>query len=569
MKNNLGDSMPVALIRSCAIDSANARMPSAHTAKSADSAEREGKPFSSFFLCQDVAETTSDGLRVPHKDPDSDDRFDPDEDPDLNGLAMEAAASSFVSPSDSLESDAPQTNHRLAFGDNLAGRPDSPDGEGIAQLASDASSGKSPNPEAAQRTEDITATSTLSRPETGLTSGDESEALGDQFKQHLARQENLISRPDPGVGILYASETTIAPFSREVAEQVSRTAFPSTDVRTGTPSENFSAFSHMALSGLPEKLTHHDREGPAPQFDLAGAAEAKTPQERQADQAKAALMPNPGSETDLPDTRSPLQPAMSTLVRDVSASPGKFAATQIADAKDSIAAPKAGTKTETSGEEQPSTVLGNTKDGDPSRIDPTMHRAEPRQSASDQMVSVRAITDNKHGIEGIHPKSVATPPYELTLNIRPDTVSATHSASHPVDLRNGFPIHISEHIHRHPGDQIEIALAPAELGKLKLALHLAESSVTVHISSDRPETLDLARHNVTRLAADLQSLGYENISFAFSGDGGRGSRHLPQTKPPSGTDTEEPPAPGFAEQLSANNVARQPEMRNANLDMRI
>lgn len=73
-----------------------------------------------------------------------------------------------------------------------------------------------------------------------------------------------------------------------------------------------------------------------------------------------------------------------------------------------------------------------------------------------------------------------------------------------------------------PGGPVEIALAPAELGRVTLTLLASETSITVTLSAERPETLDLMRRSIGQLADDLRNLGYDSPTFAFGGDGGGG-----------------------------------------------
>lgn len=72
---------------------------------------------------------------------------------------------------------------------------------------------------------------------------------------------------------------------------------------------------------------------------------------------------------------------------------------------------------------------------------------------------------------------------------------------------------------------VEINLAPAELGRLRITLRPAETGMQLFFQADRPETLDMIRRHAADLALDLRALGYEqlDLSFAQSDDGSRGS----------------------------------------------
>lgn len=70
--------------------------------------------------------------------------------------------------------------------------------------------------------------------------------------------------------------------------------------------------------------------------------------------------------------------------------------------------------------------------------------------------------------------------------------------------------------------EIEIRLSPEELGGVRMHLVRGESSMTVHITADRQETLDLMRRNIDQLARDLADAGYEGAEFSFGGDASDG-----------------------------------------------
>jgi flagellar hook-length control protein FliK len=66
---------------------------------------------------------------------------------------------------------------------------------------------------------------------------------------------------------------------------------------------------------------------------------------------------------------------------------------------------------------------------------------------------------------------------------------------------------------------VEIRLSPEELGQVRMQLVQGDSGLTVHITADRPETLDLMRRHIDQLARDLAESGYGGAEFSF-GQGG-------------------------------------------------
>jgi hypothetical protein len=67
---------------------------------------------------------------------------------------------------------------------------------------------------------------------------------------------------------------------------------------------------------------------------------------------------------------------------------------------------------------------------------------------------------------------------------------------------------------------LEVTLRPEELGRLSLSFNGDGNTLSVSLSADRPETLDLIKRNLALLEQDLRDLGYDSLNFAFD-DGGR------------------------------------------------
>ncbi|MFZ5749564.1 MAG: flagellar hook-length control protein FliK [Pseudomonadota bacterium] len=111
---------------------------------------------------------------------------------------------------------------------------------------------------------------------------------------------------------------------------------------------------------------------------------------------------------------------------------------------------------------------------------------------------------------------------------------------------------LPETVVRSAGGPIEVTLAPPELGRVHMALRDQDGALSLSLSADRPETLDLMRRHADLLEKDLRMLGYGSIAFHF-GQGGSGSRAA--APPPLPADTDRPgatdpapipPAPGPA-----------------------
>lgn len=77
-----------------------------------------------------------------------------------------------------------------------------------------------------------------------------------------------------------------------------------------------------------------------------------------------------------------------------------------------------------------------------------------------------------------------------------------------------------------PDKPVEITLNPEELGKLRMTFAPDAQSMSVSLTFERPETLELMRRNIEQLAQEFRALGYEDVNLTFeqgdtstSGDG--------------------------------------------------
>ena len=66
---------------------------------------------------------------------------------------------------------------------------------------------------------------------------------------------------------------------------------------------------------------------------------------------------------------------------------------------------------------------------------------------------------------------------------------------------------------------VELSLSPEELGRVRLRLHPSEAGLSVTITADRPETLDLMRRNIDLLAREFLEIGYQDTQFDFAQGG--------------------------------------------------
>lgn len=101
--------------------------------------------------------------------------------------------------------------------------------------------------------------------------------------------------------------------------------------------------------------------------------------------------------------------------------------------------------------------------------------------------------------------------------------SVTQPASPTQTMRHEMPPTIARQvadvIAQAPSRPVEIALSPMELGNVRLAINISDGGITVNLTAERPETLDLFRRHIDQLGQDLQALGYRDIAFSFAQGG--------------------------------------------------
>ncbi len=68
------------------------------------------------------------------------------------------------------------------------------------------------------------------------------------------------------------------------------------------------------------------------------------------------------------------------------------------------------------------------------------------------------------------------------------------------------------------GDQIEIALSPEELGKVRITISHSDMGLFLNLSADRQETLGLLRRHAEELSKSLAEMGLGSADIGFSDD---------------------------------------------------
>ena len=95
------------------------------------------------------------------------------------------------------------------------------------------------------------------------------------------------------------------------------------------------------------------------------------------------------------------------------------------------------------------------------------------------------------------------------------SIPAAASGTPRADLATGVIQQVADAMRRGADKPIEIALSPAELGRVRMVLSASDAGITVNILADRTDTLDLLRRNIDDLGRSFAEMGYEDIAFSF------------------------------------------------------
>ncbi|MFB9148522.1 flagellar hook-length control protein FliK [Roseovarius ramblicola] len=120
-----------------------------------------------------------------------------------------------------------------------------------------------------------------------------------------------------------------------------------------------------------------------------------------------------------------------------------------------------------------------------------------------------------------------------------------------------------------PRGTVEISLSPEELGRVRLRLHPSEAGLSVTVTADRPETLDLMRRNIDMLAREFLEIGYDGAQFAFAQDGAGAERDPDARGPGTAAAPDLAAAPGPAPPEAAAPVTVALLVPGERLDIRL
>ncbi|NBZ87341.1 flagellar hook-length control protein FliK [Stagnihabitans tardus] len=112
--------------------------------------------------------------------------------------------------------------------------------------------------------------------------------------------------------------------------------------------------------------------------------------------------------------------------------------------------------------------------------------------------------------------------------VAPSTLAASEATRKAVETARDFAPRLVKRIAETGSRKSEIVLEPAELGRLRFELITRGDRVEVHMTAERPETLELLRANVTELRQEFRSAGLDTgtMNFGQWGQGAREERNL-------------------------------------------
>ena len=157
---------------------------------------------------------------------------------------------------------------------------------------------------------------------------------------------------------------------------------------------------------------------------------------------------------------------------------------------------------------------------------PAASPAEPQFNATSAAQTMPKLQSNQQSIGRSAPSTGA----DFALPLRTDVTAAPGSiaqvAARP-ELASHIAQQIADAVQALPNRPVEITLNPEELGRLKLQLTTSEAGIAVHVSAERPETMELLRRHISILDQEFLKLGFDDIAFSFAG----GQGPMEQTDP--------------------------------------
>lgn len=143
---------------------------------------------------------------------------------------------------------------------------------------------------------------------------------------------------------------------------------------------------------------------------------------------------------------------------------------------------------------------------------------------------------------------------DLTRDVHIDSIATVRRPTviHAPDHMTKVGDQVAQAVRQASGGPVEITLNPEELGRVRMHLATGDQGVTLIVTAERPETLDLMRRNIDQLAAEYREMGFGTMQFSFGQEGAGGQHSDPgQGKTMSSPHLAEAPVPDATRPLTS------------------
>jgi hypothetical protein len=161
-----------------------------------------------------------------------------------------------------------------------------------------------------------------------------------------------------------------------------------------------------------------------------------------------------------------------------------------------------------------------------SRIEAATEESPPAIDPAKALLPQPLAVDQPASAEPADGFKIEKLPQTETRVPQPDTPALAKAAAMPANLHSQLLTHAPSALQR----QVEVLLAPEELGHVKFQIRHIGDSVSVFLSAERPETMDMLRRNGEDLLREFRQAGFAGASLDF---GQWGQQQQPSQQPPA------------------------------------
>lgn len=161
-------------------------------------------------------------------------------------------------------------------------------------------------------------------------------------------------------------------------------------------------------------------------------------------------------------------------------------------------------------------VVGGTQTQLRSQTKSSFERDQPR--VLNRAVSSNVISPGLDGLQSADTMQIRESGFHA-LSEGPEVRKELHPSSKIETFARPVVQQLTQALKTTGDGSIEVRLAPDELGRVRLSLNPGETHITVNISAERPETIDLIRRNIELFSQSLKQEGFTSLSFSFTDQG--------------------------------------------------